>query len=707
MALDNIPVKKIGDPFLFQEMNEMVAQIRKNVEDIGGVSGGFQSDVSPTYNLNPTTNPKGIYAPLQYDANYGPTGNKYIHVPANPDINGDSYDYKIINNGTTLTLQATKLPTGDFATKSELGIKSWEAGEYKVGDQVSYNGFIFQAQSTVTADESPNVSAKWVPILDIFNQSAIYGFDSSFDFNLTSWAIGAGSPTMSINGTAPGKMSLKFSGSSQNESVTLQNKLKIGRYYRISLKAALVAGAQTTVQIGNFTTSSGAFKISLTPNSTEKEYSFIMRAFSSSFTIGVLAANNNGATFTFDDLTAYELTTDQVKLIDLGDVKNFGALGDGDTDDLAPLQSALTYYTENGFTEKSIKFINGVFRMSDLINITSFQYCFITGIGATIKSSIINAANRHLLSVNNGGSVSVNNLHVDINNDPKLVQALRLYKLSGTVEVNNYHAYNFVNNNQIGLYLEDVTKSPSLSIANYLPSPSIIGCKFYNRQQVNITSYDYTNSTFKGVGIDLGLNAEYVQIIGCNFYGIAIGVRSSAGANSTISTCIFEQCDPTQVSSDTGIVHVVDNSTGNNGKFTITGCKFNHNFGYAIVSKYTPSERGNIISNNHFIVNSWTPIRIDGGGYNMIYGNKFNRNNEQQTLNGYPFTVGEGCGIELNNTLRNVVQCNYFDAGMQYGVKSTGTSNGNHVKDNTYRGLTGGITSMVGSTNVIRNNDSI
>lgn len=120
MALDNIPTKKIGDPFLFEEMNEMVAQIRKNAEDIAGAVGGFQGDISPTDNFIPSERPKGYYNPTVLGANYGPTGDKYLTVPANPDGEGDSYIYQVVNNGVTISLVKTIVPTGNFATKPEV-----------------------------------------------------------------------------------------------------------------------------------------------------------------------------------------------------------------------------------------------------------------------------------------------------------------------------------------------------------------------------------------------------------------------------------------------------------------------------------------------------------------------------------------------------------------------------------------------------------
>lgn len=111
-----IPVKNIGDKFKALELNEVVAVVNDNATALEGVVSGYQGDVVPSFNLNPSTMPKGVYTPLEA-GNYGPTGNKYLQVPINPDTNGDSYIYQIINNGITLELQKTKVPTANFALK--------------------------------------------------------------------------------------------------------------------------------------------------------------------------------------------------------------------------------------------------------------------------------------------------------------------------------------------------------------------------------------------------------------------------------------------------------------------------------------------------------------------------------------------------------------------------------------------------------------
>ena len=83
-----------------------------------------------------------------------------------------------------------------------------------------------------------------------------------------------------------------------------------------------------------------------------------------------------------------------------------------------------------------------------------------------------------------------------------------------------------------------------------------------------------------------------------------------------------------------------------------------------------------------------------------------NRNNEQQSLTGFPYTVDSGVGVEIQNGQRNIIQSNYFNDDMLNAVKSIGTSNFNLVKDNTFRGLTVDL-DLIDAAPIVRNNDSI
>lgn len=138
-AIDNIPAtKQIGDKFLNTEYDAIVAGIKENREAIATAASGFQGDISPTDNFVPANMPKGYYKPTVLGASYGPTGNKYLEVPENPDENGDSYIYQVANNGVTISLAKTIVPTGEFITNSQKNAPNGVLGLDANGEAAGY-----------------------------------------------------------------------------------------------------------------------------------------------------------------------------------------------------------------------------------------------------------------------------------------------------------------------------------------------------------------------------------------------------------------------------------------------------------------------------------------------------------------------------------------------------------------------------------------
>ena len=530
-------------------------------------------------------------------------------------------------------------------------------------------------------------------------RNILTGVDSNFSSSSINWT-GAGSGfTFDSNTTIANKLFLQYTTGNQN--IRIQG-LEVGEWYTVNFKMKLESGVGGFINVANRGLAGGT-RNKINPNSTNNEYNITFKADYTYFLFDVASADNTGSSYSVENITIYDLNPQELKEIDFSDLKTWGAIGDGVHNDTKALQALITYNSENSITDYQIKFKNGTFLLTTLITITNFDNLEIIGENAIVKSGILDATPKFLFSIANGKNLKIKDLKIDVNNDPKLFYALRCLSLSGVFTANGIEIYNFNNITQVGLYVQNITKNPSLSLANSLPSALIIGCKFYNNQVVNIPNYDYTTSAFKGIGIELDSLAEYVQIIGCNFYGLSTAVNSKGGANSTINACVFEQCDPSQKSLTNGVVNIQAGT--NNGKITISDCKFNHNFGYSLYCDYSVADRGNIISNNYFIVNSITPIILKQSD-NIVLGNIINRNNEQQSLTGFPYTVDSGVGVEIQNGQRNIIQSNYFNDDMLNAVKSIGTSNFNLVKDNTFRGLTVDL-DLIDAAPIVRNNDSI
>lgn len=510
------------------------------------------------------------------------------------------------------------------------------------------------------------------------------------------WQLGSGTVTWNVNSTVANKL---YFTTSTGGYVRLP-VLKTGKYYKVTMKIALNSGTVTNVLIGNYTATSGAWKIRVRPSSTETQYTFVFKALTNHLDFGITSGDNNGSAYTLDDVTAYEMSDAEIANTNFNDVRTWAAVGDSVTDDQQAVLNLFNWQSENGVVNREILFKDGIYKITDLTTLSTFTNMVMKGENSVIKSSIAATSPKYMFSIATGVDLTIDGLKFNINSDTMLLNCIRVVGTSGTLTIRNCEFYNFQNTLQRAIYLQSVTKNPSLGLSNTVPSPLITNCKFYNQQQVNIPSYNYTTSTFKGCAIQLGLAAEYVQITNCNFFGISEALRSDQGANGTFTNCIVEQCDPSQVSTTAGVVNII-NTANNNGKWTITDNHFNHNLGYGIYSLYAGADRGNIISNNQFLVNSYTAIHIENGGYNIISDNIFNRLNEQQGVTGFPYSSSMGVGIELVNTLGNVIQDNYFNSSMRYGVTSSGTSDGNILANNTFRAMTVGETNMVGAGNII------
>jgi|GEM_PF-4206381 len=126
-AIDNIPAnKQIGDKFLNTEYDAIVAGIKENREAIATAASGFQGNIAPYHNFVPSQMPKGYYNPTVLGADYGPTGDKYLHVPENPNEEGDSYNFQVVNDGATISLVKTpiQINLGEYQKQSLLSLHS-------------------------------------------------------------------------------------------------------------------------------------------------------------------------------------------------------------------------------------------------------------------------------------------------------------------------------------------------------------------------------------------------------------------------------------------------------------------------------------------------------------------------------------------------------------------------------------------------------
>jgi hypothetical protein len=189
----------------------------------------------------------------------------------------------------------------------------------------------------------------------------------------------------------------------------------------------------------------------------------------------------------------------------------------------------------------------------------------------------------------------------------------------------------------------------------------VANCSFANEATVLDTQFDYNDNYCGGTGIRLNNNAEYWRVTNCGFFGLCIGMWIESG-NGSIVNCEFQEI--LGVAQKSYIAAVIPEGGGvylpsagdNNGKLNITGCKFNHNWGFSVRSAYSSANRPVCIDNNQFIANSFTAVNITGTKRSRITNNYFERAHNYLGLASWPwaaFNSGRVCFIQLSSGSEN------------------------------------------------------
>jgi hypothetical protein len=340
---------------------------------------------------------------------------------------------------------------------------------------------------------------------------------------------------------------------------------------------------------------------------------------------------------------------------------------------------------------------------------------YLLGLNSTLVNNL-SVTNDALIFIKNAKNVIIDGINFNFNNNNTKCFGLKIGKYADgsnvqNVKINNCDFFNYGTEDTIGINLENAPYNINgASGRNWLPSPIITNCNFYNRSLSTLSAFNYTENRYFGIGIYLGENSDNTTISNCNAYWIRIAVWSYAGANAIISSCNFLMCFPKLAGSyEYGIIHI-SNTGGNNGKINITNCKMNHNFGYCIYSAYRLSTYRPIkISNCHFIANFTTPIKFISTTAtitrNIITDNYFDRCNEAINKIGNPYGATNTPYIHIDNHLRTQITNNNFVAGASACVKSVNLSNYTLIANNVYFGVA--LSSLVGANNIITPNFNI
>lgn len=146
----------------------------------------------------------------------------------------------------------------------------------------------------------------------VLGENIIKGTDSDMS-GANGFVPNSGNLTFDVNTTVPNKLYIDFA--SGNQSILLPNQLTVGRSYEIVLHIS--ASQSIQLQTGStFVSGSNPAVINYSVSDVEQIIKGTIVASSGILLIGVLSANNNGATVEIDSIEVYDVTDESFYTLD-------------------------------------------------------------------------------------------------------------------------------------------------------------------------------------------------------------------------------------------------------------------------------------------------------------------------------------------------------------------------------------------------------
>lgn len=340
--------------------------------------------------------------------------------------------------------------------------------------------------------------------------------------------------------------------------------------------------------------------------------------------------------------TGSVVRTQHDKNKDVINVKDFGAKGDGVSDDTMPIQAAIDAATIYG---GKITFPQGVIRINGTVRIKSNVDIDLSGctILATGNASGFYAENESNFSLRNG----------------------RIYK---TINYPDNPPTDVVSNN-FGVGINGCSRFnlDKLDVRGFGDCGIVITSSEAgtNGEVVSYSNISFCNVSYNYTGIKIigSFASEYIHLVGCNaFKNNAAGIHNEAG-NVTLSAC---------TAASNMVVGYYLKSGANAGHGSASSCNFNHNTG------------------KNILVDSLTQ------GYMFAGCNIFDDNGADPfsgmiQLAGCAGVVFSGCQIMANiqidglNRINQMVGCSFY-GDREYLISSGDNSNGYLVFTNCTQG---------------------
>jgi hypothetical protein len=271
-------------------------------------------------------------------------------------------------------------------------------------------------------------------------------------------------------------------------------------------------------------------------------------------------------------------------------VKNFGAVGNGKTDDYSAIQSAI-----NSASSGIIYFPAGVYLITKGLVLNSSN-TVLKGSGKNTASMILSACNSDIITVN-GQRCSIDGLAIDGNGNSKNGKGYNTkgdgIVINGTQsEVTNCIIQNCAGNGINAPYVQGSNHNKNIS-----------SCKIYTCKQTGII---VSSNDMYIKDCEIANNEGNQQVI-------------LAGANNRIYNCHVWSADQYTTNKNTVGVEI----RGDGGQ--VQGCVFDRNnkYGVCINPNEFQSVNTAIVANNWFYQNGVSGIHFSAGSNIVIIGNAF------------------------------------------------------------------------------------
>ncbi len=398
-----------------------------------------------------------------------------------------------------------------------------------------------------------------------------------------------------------------------------------------------------------------------------------------------LAANSGAALVGYLPAGTGAVTrTVQDKMREWVSVKDFGAVGDGVTDDTAAINAASL-----AAIGKALYFPSGVYLVSDAINIQSNTLYFGDGAGSVIKSvtlasgGVVNGQRQ--FSAQGKTGFSILNLKFDCSGITTFLAGVRAISL---IDSSNYTISNCW------------FKTPGAAVAS-------IGCSYYevSNNYIEISSTDSV-AYHDGV-IDQWEGSHHFNITGNIIEGAGIGIYGILMTGTTTSN-IAAPCHDFHVSNNSinSVKHVgiwCNGRSGVNYNFTISNNivdTVSHYYGIAVSDARNFSVTGNVTKNTAY--NGIALYKEAGHGITSCHNGTVNSNvviDANVLLSG---SLGIGAAIRVDDQSSGITISSNRVSGTTHTYAiflGAGTTNNEVIGYNYSTGTMGVVYNPAGATN--------